>query len=80
LIEVAEQSASSPVYPILKRPDERHVTMQAYEKAMFVEDIARNVAVRLQADSRLTWFKVKVLNQESIHSHNAYALIEWRRD
>jgi GTP cyclohydrolase I len=53
--------------------------MQAYEKAMFVEDMARNVAVRLQADYRVAWFKVKVLNQESIHSHNAYALIEWRR-
>jgi GTP cyclohydrolase I len=79
LIDIAEESASSPVYPILKRADERHVTMQAYEKAMFVEDIARNVAVRLQADCRVAWFKLRVLNQESIHNHNAYALIEWHR-
>ena len=54
--------------------------MQAYAKAMFVEDIARSVAVRLKADGRVNWFKVKVVNQESIHNHNAYALVERRRD
>ena len=79
LIEVAEESASSPVYPVLKRSDERHVTMRAYDKPVFVEDLARNVAVRLQSDSRVRWFTVKALNQESIHNHNAYALIEWMR-
>ncbi|NUQ63145.1 MAG: GTP cyclohydrolase I FolE2 [Pirellulales bacterium] len=79
LIDVAEQSASSPVYPVLKRSDERHVTMQAYERPVFVEDLARNVAVRLQADPRVKWFRVRALNQESIHSHNAYAVIQWAR-
>jgi GTP cyclohydrolase IB len=79
LIEVAERSASAPVYPLLKRPDERHVTMQAYDNPVFVEDMVRNVARRLQDDQRVRWFKVHALNQESIHNHSAFAQIEWRR-
>src|SRR5262249_3980986 len=47
LVDIAESSASAPVYPLLKRPDERHVTMQAFENPVFVEDVVRNVAVKL---------------------------------
>jgi GTP cyclohydrolase I len=79
LIEVAESSASAPVYALLKRQDERHVTMQAYDNPVFVEDLVRNVAMKLQADDRINWFRVHVLNQESIHNHNAFAEIEWWR-
>jgi GTP cyclohydrolase IB len=79
LIEVAESSASAPVYPLLKRVDERHVTMQAYDNPVFVEDMVRNVAVKLQADSRVAWFAVRAVNQESIHNHNAFATVEWTR-
>ncbi len=79
LVEVAEQSASAPIYPLLKREDERHVTMQAYENPVFVEDIVRNVAIRLKADPRVAWFQVHAVNQESIHNHGAFARIEWRR-
>ena len=77
LIEVAESSASAPVYALLKREDERHVTMQAYDNPVFVEDIVRNVAAKLQVDERLTWFHVHALNHESIHNHGAFAEIEW---
>ena len=79
LIAVAEASASSPVYALLKREDERHVTMQAYDNPVFVEDIVRNVATKLQEDERLTWFHVHAVNQESIHNHGAFAEIEWTR-
>src|SRR5437667_152241 len=79
LIEIAERSASSPVYPLLKRPDERHVTMQAYDNPVFVEDMVRNVAARLQTDERVAWFRVNVINHESIHNHNVFARIEWER-
>jgi GTP cyclohydrolase I len=79
LIAVAEASASAPVYALLKREDERHVTMQAYDNPVFVEDIVRNVAATLQADERLTWFHVHALNRESIHNHGAFAEIEWSR-
>ena len=79
LVEVAERSASAPVYPLLKREDERHVTMQAYDNPVFVEDMVRNVAVRLKADPRVTWFRVHAVNHESIHNHGAFARIEWRR-
>ena len=80
LIAIAEQSASSPVYPILKRPDERFVTMAAYDKPAFVEDVVRDVAVALQADERVAWFRVLAENRESIHNHDAFAEIEWFRD
>ena len=79
LIELAERSASAPVYPLLKRADERHVTMQAYDNPVFVEDIVRNIAVRLQEDARVSWFEVHVVNHESIHNHSAFARLEWRR-
>ena len=79
LIAVAEQSASAPVYALLKRPDERHVTMQAYDHPAFVEDIVRAVAVHLQEDARVAWFRVRVVNHESIHNHSAFAQVEWAR-
>ena len=80
LIELAEQSASAPVYSLLKRPDERHLTMHAYDHPVFVEDVVRNVAHHLQADERVAWFRVACVNQESIHNHNAFAKIEWSRE
>lgn len=79
LVEMAEQSASAPVYPILKREDERHVTMQAHDNPMFVEDVVRAMATRLQADERVLWFRVKAVNHESIHHHNAFAQMTWSR-
>ncbi len=79
LILIAESSASCPVYALLKRPDERHVTMQAYDNPVFVEDIVRNAAVQLQADERVRWFRVRAVNHESIHNHDAFAEIAWER-
>jgi GTP cyclohydrolase I len=79
LVEVAERAASAPVYPLLKREDERHVTMQAYDNPVFVEDMVRNVAVQLRTDPRVAWFRVHAVNHESIHNHGAFARIEWRR-
>jgi GTP cyclohydrolase I len=75
LIAVAEQSGSAPLYALLKRSDERFVTMQAYENPVFVEDVVRNVATRLKADPRVASFKVKAVNHESIHDHNAFAVV-----
>lgn len=79
IVELVERSASAPVYPLLKRPDERYVTMQAYDKPMFVEDIVRDVAQSLQNDPRISWFRAHAKNDESIHNHSAFAQIEWTR-
>lgn len=79
VIEKVEEAASSPLYPILKRVDERYVTMQAYEQPRFVEDMVRNVAVFLRGDERCARWKVKVTNHESIHQHNAYAVVRGER-
>ncbi len=79
LVELVERSASAPVYPLLKRADERYVTMQAYDKPMFVEDVVRDVAQSLQRDPRVAWFRAHAKNDESIHNHSAFAQIEWAR-
>ncbi len=79
LAEIAESSASAPLYPILKRADERFVTMAAYDNPVFVEDMTRGVAQRLQADDRVAWFQVRVVNEESIHNHDAFAEMSWTR-
>jgi GTP cyclohydrolase IB len=79
IIHWVEASASAPVYPLLKRPDERFVTMLAYDNPRFVEDMVREVALRLVEDPRLAWFRVTAKNLESIHNHNAFAQLEWSR-
>jgi GTP cyclohydrolase I len=75
LISFAEQAASAPVYPILKREDERYVTMQAYDSPVFVEDMTRDIAYRLREESRVLSFTVHCENFESIHNHSAYAFV-----
>jgi len=79
LVQIAEASASAPVYALLKREDERYVTMQAYDHPVFVEDMVRGVAQSLRADSRVVWFRVHAENHESIHNHSAFAEILWER-
>ena len=76
VIGMIEQSASSELYALLKRQDEKAVTERAYENPVFVEDLVRNVALRLNAHRLVTWYKVEAENFESIHNHNAYACIE----
>lgn len=76
LIEIAESEASSQLYGILKRPDEKYVTEHAYDHPKFVEDMVRDVAVRLATDSRMADYVVEAENFESIHNHSAYARIE----
>lgn len=79
LVDVAERSASAPVLPVVKRPDERHLTMQAYDNPVFVEDMVRNVVVALAADPRVRTYTVEAVNDESIHNHGAYARVSGRR-
>jgi len=80
LIKLIERSASSDVYSVLKREDEKFVTEGAYNKPMFVEDIVRDIAVELNNDSNITWFAVESENFESIHNHNAYAYVEKHKE
>src|ERR1022692_2887596 len=76
VIAMVEASASSELFALLKRQDEKAVTERAYENPVFVEDLVRNVALRLNAHPLVTWYKVEAENFESIHNHNAYACIE----
>lgn len=79
VVEMAEASASCPLYPILKRPDEKWVTERAYENPVFVEDMVRNLAGKLMDDERVEAFEVEAENDESIHNHNAWSRVAWKR-
>ncbi len=79
LIEVAEGAGSAPILALLKRPDERVVTMQAYDNPAFVEDLVRDVLVALRNDGRVLAAEVSIANQESIHAHEAVARLRWER-
>ncbi len=76
LVRFAEDSASCEIWPLLKRSDEKWVTERAYENPKFVEDLVRDVALRLNADARIGRYRVDVENFESIHNHSAFACIE----
>ena len=76
VVAMIESSASSELYALLKRQDEKAVTERAYENPVFVEDLVRNVALKLNAHPQVKWYKVEAENFESIHNHNAYACIE----
>jgi GTP cyclohydrolase I len=75
LLRIAEDEASSELYGLLKRADEKYVTERAYDNPRFVEDLVRGVAGRLAADPRFDGFVVEAENFESIHNHSAYARI-----
>jgi GTP cyclohydrolase I len=78
LVRWAEEACSCPVFPLLKRPDERYVTEKAYENPVFVEDIARTLAIRLQSLEGPGEYRVRVVNEESIHRHDAFARVSGR--
>jgi len=75
LASMLEKSASTEVFAILKRPDEKYVTERAFENPKFVEDIVRDLAVTLNSEPRIDWYQINSENFESIHNHNAYAQI-----
>jgi GTP cyclohydrolase IB len=76
LIELIESCASCELYSLLKRQDEKYVTERAYDNPVFVEDLVRNIAVKLRRDKRIEWYHVEAENFESIHNHSAFAIVE----
>ncbi len=78
MVALVERSASSELYSVLKRPDEKAVTERAYANPVFVEDLVRNIAAEANSDPRIAWWQVEAENFESIHNHNAYALVTKR--
>ncbi len=76
IIRLVEESTSCEVFSVLKRNDEKFVTEKGYENPMFVEDVVREIALKLEADPNITWFAIDSENFESIHNHSAYAYIE----
>lgn len=73
LVSLMEAQGSCPVFPLLKREDEKYVTEYAYENAKFVEDVLRDLVLSLRQQQYVTWFSIQCENHESIHNHSAYA-------
>jgi GTP cyclohydrolase I len=80
LIEIAERAASSELYGVLKRADEKFVTERAYDNPKFVEDMIRDLAVGLNGDERIRAYRISTENFESIHNHSAYAELVHDKD
>ena len=80
IIDIVEKEASSELYGLLKRPDEKYVTEQAYDNPKFVEDMVRDIAVHFNKDERVVEYRVESENFESIHNHSAYAQIHKIKD
>lgn len=76
IIQLVEKQASSELFSLLKRPDEKHVTELAYDNPKFVEDVVRDIAHALNEDTRVLAYTLEAENFESIHNHSAYAVIE----
>ncbi len=76
IVALVDGSASCELFPVLKRADEKWVTERAYDNPRFVEDLVREVTLRLREMEQVTWFSVHVVNFESIHEHDAYAQVE----
>ncbi len=73
LIKTIEEAGSSEVYSLLKREDEKAVTERAYENPKFVEDVLRDIVLKLEENKIINFFEVEIEAQESIHNHNAWA-------
>jgi len=73
LIKTIEESGSSEVYSLLKREDEKAVTERAYENPKFVEDVLRDIVLKLDNNEIINFFEVEIEAKESIHNHNAWA-------
>ena len=76
IIQLVEKQASSELFSLLKRPDEKYVTELAYDNPKFVEDVVRDIASALNDDQRILAYTLEAENFESIHNHSAYAVIE----
>lgn len=73
LITLIESCASCEVYPLLKREDEKFVTEKAWDNPKFVEDVLRDVVVKLRNQPVIKSFEVECEAFESIHNHSAWA-------
>jgi len=73
LVELLRNQGSAPIFPLLKREDEKFITEKAYENPKFVEDVLRDSVLALRSDQRIKWFDLEVETFESIHNHSAFA-------
>ena len=72
LIKDIESCSSCELYSLLKREDEKFVTESAYENPKFVEDVMRDVVLKLENINIIDYYEVEIEAFESIHNHSAW--------
>jgi GTP cyclohydrolase IV len=77
LLRIVEDSMSSEIYELMKRPDEAEVVEKAHRRPRFVEDCVREM-IRMAVDEfddfgDETFVLARQENLETIHQHNVVA-------
>jgi GTP cyclohydrolase-4 len=77
LLRIVEQSMSSEIYELMKRPDELAVVAKAHSQPRFVEDCVREMIRRVTSDypdlPGDAFVMARQENLETIHRHNVVA-------
>ncbi len=76
LISLIESCASGEIFALLEPEDEKYIIEHTYNNPRFVEDVVREIVIKLEKDTNIIWYYVSSENFESIHNHSAYALVE----
>lgn len=82
IVELVEKCGAAPIINILKRTDEAYQTELMYENPVFVEDMARKIAVKLDEwlDKKIKDYLFIATHEESIHTHDAISVINAGRE
>ena len=74
-VEAAEESVRTPVQTLVKRIDEQEFARLNGENPMFCEDAARRLKSTFEDRSEILDYKIKVEHMESLHPHDAVAIV-----
>ncbi|NHJ46160.1 MAG: GTP cyclohydrolase IV, partial [Asgard group archaeon] len=78
MVEVLEESFSSPTFTLLKSSDESFLVQRMFENPLFCEDVTRNIlATAKERFSKHIEIKAEVESQESIHKHDVFSRGGW---
>ncbi len=75
LIDEVENALQTPVQAAVKREDEQEFARLNAANLMFCEDAARRIHAKLNEDDTLEDFWVRINHMESLHPHDAVAIV-----
>jgi GTP cyclohydrolase IB len=75
MVELIEDALQTPVQTAVKREDEQAFALLNGQNLMFCEDAGRRAQAALNADPRVLDFWAKATHFESLHPHDAVAIV-----